>query len=655
MSERDDFELWLGRIGDRGGGARERFSARAGRAAIRAGARHAATRAGRRFDGSRIGRGAGVGRLLGSGARGHDRTRRRVVVKTSIVRLGAKGLGRARAHLRYLQRGGTTRDGERATLYSAEQDVADGTAFAERGQGDRHQFRFIVAPEDGSEYEELKPLTRRLMDQAERDLGTRLDWVAVDHFDTGHPHVHVIVRGKGEDGRDLVIARDYLTQGLRERAAELVDLDLGPRTDREIAQANAREVEQERFTSLDRPLLRGRGADGLVDPAHRDGAERDLRVARLRRLEQMGLAEQAGSGRWRVHDELERVLRRMGLRGDIIRTMNRELRERLPGRAPQDQAIHEPGEAQAAPLIGRLVATGLSDEHADRRYLILDALDGRAWHVDIGGLEIDAAPGAVLEIRPRPVAARQVDRTVAEVAAANGGRYSVDLHLAHDRMASEAFAEAHIRRLEAIRRLTKGAIREPDGTWLIAADHVERAEAYERAIAARTPVGIETLSARPIERLPAHDGATWLDRELIAEAPAPLGRGFGAEVASAMEKRRHWLIAQGLAERDATHIRYRTGMLAELEQRELARTAAALSRELGKPFAKARIGEQVEGTLTRAVRVGDAKFALVEKSREFTLVPWRSVLERAIGREVAGIVREGGIGWTIGRGRGLSR
>ena len=52
--------------------------------------------------------------------------------------------------------------------------------------GDRHQFRFIVAAEDGAEYQDLKPMIRRLMAQAEKDLGTKLDWVAVNHFNTGH-------------------------------------------------------------------------------------------------------------------------------------------------------------------------------------------------------------------------------------------------------------------------------------------------------------------------------------------------------------------------------------------------------------------------------------------------------------------------------------
>ncbi|TKB23003.1 MAG: conjugal transfer protein TraI, partial [Mesorhizobium sp.] len=87
-------------------------------------------------------------------------------------------------HLRYLQRDGVTREGDPGELYGADSDRVDGKAFIDRADGDRHQFRFIVAAEDGIEYEDLKPLTRRLMAQMGEDLGTKLDWVAVDHFNT---------------------------------------------------------------------------------------------------------------------------------------------------------------------------------------------------------------------------------------------------------------------------------------------------------------------------------------------------------------------------------------------------------------------------------------------------------------------------------------
>jgi type IV secretory pathway VirD2 relaxase len=119
---------------------------------------------------------------------------RRAIVKTRLVRLSAKGLPGARAHLRYIQRDGVTRDGAPGELYGPEVDQADGKAFLERCDGDRYQFRFIVSAEDGAEYADLKPYVRRLMTQAEHDLGTKLDWVAVDHFNTDQPHTHIMLR-----------------------------------------------------------------------------------------------------------------------------------------------------------------------------------------------------------------------------------------------------------------------------------------------------------------------------------------------------------------------------------------------------------------------------------------------------------------------------
>src|SRR5205085_6606094 len=104
-------------------------------------------------------------------------------------------------------------------------------AFAERSKDDRHHFRFIVSPQDAEQLSDLRAFTRDLMAQAERDLGTKLDWIGVDHWNTDNPHIHVIVRGKGDDGRDLVIARDYLSHGLRARAAHRVTLELGPLND----------------------------------------------------------------------------------------------------------------------------------------------------------------------------------------------------------------------------------------------------------------------------------------------------------------------------------------------------------------------------------------------------------------------------------------
>jgi type IV secretory pathway VirD2 relaxase len=650
MAGDDDFELWLGQVVDRGGS--RSFAGKVRRATnLAGGARRSGSR---RFDGSRIGRGAGIGRVLGSSDRFAGRRARRVIVKARIVKLAGKGAAGAVAHLRYLQRDGTTREGERGALYGPDADTIDGKAFLERGQGDRHQFRFIAAAEDGAEYEDLKPMIRRLMTQTELDLGTKLDWVAVDHFNTGHPHSHVIVRGTDDRGKDLIIAREYMTQGFRQRAAEIVNLDLGPRTDLEIMVAERREMTQERFTSIDRRLVNAIDNDGLVSPAHHDAIEQSFRAGRLQALGRMGLAAEERKGRWRLDDRLEETLKAMGRRGDIIATLHRQMRERDHGVSPADYAVFDPAEGRAAPIVGRVVAHGLSDEYEDRHYLIVDGVDGRSHYADIGAAPSEPiGEGMIVRLAPRPTMIRQADRTVAEVAAANGGRYNVDIHLRHDPNAREEFAEAHVRRLEAIRRGNGGVVREPTGTWIIAPDHLERVEAYERSLSKQTPVTIETLSREPLDRLTGHDGATWLDRELLSATPEKLERGFGAETRAALATRRQWLIEQGLAEQADDSIRYRANLMAILQRRELTRTARQLAHELGLDFAEARQGEAVGGKLARSVTVGDQRYALVEKSREFSLLPWKPALEKQIGRTVEGIMRGEGVSWTIGRSRGI--
>jgi type IV secretory pathway VirD2 relaxase len=164
----------------------------------------------------------------------------------------------AGAHLRYLERDGVTQGGEKGCAYSHLENEADGRKFIERGREDRHQFRFIVAPEDATEMDDLRGFTRDLMRQTEKDLDTKLDWIAVDHHNTGHPHTHIIVRGVTDDGKILNIAGDYIAHGVRHRASELVTLELGHQSEIEVARKLASEVEAERLTRLDKERTRFR-------------------------------------------------------------------------------------------------------------------------------------------------------------------------------------------------------------------------------------------------------------------------------------------------------------------------------------------------------------------------------------------------------------
>lgn len=399
MSGEDDFRIRPGRIRSSSAQRARPFVAQALAAAKKAGA--GVSRSGRIVSGnrSRFGRGQRASiqanRLITSRSRG-------AVIKARVVRHGARSapLG---THLNYLRREGVTRDGERARLFGPETENANAGAFAERSQDDRHHFRFIVSPDDTLEMSDLKSFTRDLVARMEKDLGTRLDWVAVDHWNTEHPHVHLIVRGVRDDGQDLVIARDYIKEGMRDRARDLISQELGPRTDLDIRRSLERQVDTERWTQLDRQLVRDSRETGVVDLAPDANPRPDdyhaLKVGRLRKLEGLGIASQVGPGQWTIDDKAEATLRELGERGDVIKRMHRALAERGIERGSASYVLA--AEDLDTPIIGRLVTRGLDDELKGTAYAVVDGVDGRTHHIKLPDLDAsgDSAPGSIVELR----------------------------------------------------------------------------------------------------------------------------------------------------------------------------------------------------------------------------------------------------------------
>jgi type IV secretory pathway VirD2 relaxase len=371
---------------------------------MKAGYTHAGPHARRGGGTGRYGRG-GRARLMARRAPGS----RRVVIMARVVRHnGARFRAASLArHIAYLERDGVTRDGGAASLFDAGSERADGDAFAGRCEDDRHHFRFIVSPEDAGEMADLRAFTRELIADMATDLDTELDWVAVDHWNTDNPHIHVLVRGRASDGADLVIDRDYIREGMRARAEERVTIELGPRSEREIQGSLEREVEADRWTSLDRRLQRmaDEGA-GIVDlrPGGRgpDPDARRLMLGRAAKLERLGLADRIDPACWTLKPRIEQTLRDLSIRTDIIKTMHRAMAggDRAPDLA--SFALH--GDVPVEPIIGRLVERGLHDELTGSAYAVIDGADGRAHHVRFDDIDMtgDARAGAIVELRSWP-------------------------------------------------------------------------------------------------------------------------------------------------------------------------------------------------------------------------------------------------------------
>ena len=405
MSKRDnEVRIRPGRIRDSGRGLSrpKSFVGQVMRAAKKAG--HVGHSFGRGKGGasrSRFGRGRRAALSLSLRS-----TSRRVVMKARVVRHHGARFRSAplSRHITYLKRDGVTRDGAEARMFDAAPDKVDERAFAERCRDDRHHFRFIISPEDAAELGDLRTFTRELMIDVARDLGTKLDWIAVDHWNTDNPHIHVLIRGRAEDGQDLVISRDYISRGFRDRAAERVTLELGPRSEQEIRSALEREVEAERWTSLDRALrVAADEAAGVADlrpsASGEDPELRRLMVGRAARLERLGLAEQIAPGCWTLKPGIEDKLCDLSIRSDIIKTMHRAMGgvDREPD--VSGFALHDDNLVDT--VLGRLVERGLQDELKGSAYAIVEGIDGRTHHIRFTDIEMtgDAAPGAIVEAR----------------------------------------------------------------------------------------------------------------------------------------------------------------------------------------------------------------------------------------------------------------
>lgn len=569
----DEFVPRLGRIGWKRGTRLDRYVNRVMHAAHKAG--HLGRSSGR-FSGSRSARGREFGTLASAGFVAGGR--RRVLVKARIAKLKLGDLGAARAHLRYIQRDGVTSEGKPGRLYDALSDDVDGVRFIEKAVGDRHQFRFIVSAEDASELADLKPFIRELMAKIEDDLGAKLDWVAVDHFNTGHPHTHIVVRGKDDLGEDLVIARDYMSHGIRERARELVTLELGPEVEGGFVQKLDQDIEANRYTRLDRALLKEVQEGFLVVSAlpPSDPETHAALMGRLCKLAKLGLAKERKTGVWEVSEEIEQKLKQLGTRNDIIKTMHRVLREVGIDRPAGSFATFDAGHPNSR-IVGRVAGLGLSDDLHDKHFLVIDGLDGRVHYADVGHMP------------PQLV---------------------------------------------------------PDRGMIVSADGANVGDGRDRQLRVRI------LSHWPLEKLVGATGATWLDRQIVAPRPEGMrAEHFGAEAGKALARRRQWLIAQGLATASDTRVFQPVpDLLRTLRNREIRQTAQLLSAKFGLAFIETSDEEQVSGTYRQSIDLASGRFAIIEKAKEFSLVPWRPLFENLPNR----LVSADGRAWQEGRSKNLN-
>ena len=587
-------------------------------------------------------------------------TQRRVGVKARFAMHGSGKGAPLRAHVSYLAREGKaaergeprlersfdylqraeTPGNDRFSFYDRSDVGVDGKAITAGWAEDRLHFRLIVSAEDGEALGDLKPFIREVMARLEQKLGTKLEWLAVDHWDTDNPHTHVLVRGKRADGQDLFIPSKLIASGIREHAQLVVTRVLGPRLEADLRQERWREISRMAVTPLDRELVAARGGQGIINVYRPD------LIARLERLESWSLAER-GTGGWRISEGLFGKLKAMDQHAQVEQAVSAH---RRPGELMPLLAA-DPAQA----IEGQLVHYGPADDLGGSFLAVVETGKGELRYarlereMDLVTLD-GAGPGAIVTLEPNVPAPRPADHAIAAIAENTGGLYSADLHFAETPGVSRGLVEANIRRLEAMRRASLVS-RNADGVFIVGQDHLKRATVFDERISRRYPLTASVASYWTLDEQVTAIGPTRLDRVLAGESAQPQGEGvFARQYAAALQQRRLFLIEQGwLGSEDNLLPRSTLNWMAT---NELRAASDELSREIGKPVLTVRLNH-IQGVYARRIDLAQGRMALVVGDRQASLVPWRPVMERFAGREIEGTWRGQGISWGLSRGRGL--
>lgn len=591
---------------------------------------------------------------------------RRAVIKARIVKMNSKGIRAASLHVKYIEREGVERDGSKGVLYSGHEnfDRDELTNFLDK---EEHQFRFIISPEDGDELE-LTAYTKTIMEKMEKDIGRRLIWGAVNHYNTDNPHTHVVVRGICRDGHNLQIHPDYIKNGMRNRAQEIASRELGLRTEQDIAQQRNKEISQERVTSLDREIAKFTTNNEFrfpgADSEKRLWIDRNVVVARLQTLEKIGLAQWQEDMSWRMQEGWEATLKIMGERGDIIKSMYRSVGRDAPG-----YNIYRNGDV-IPEIEGKIVDKGLHDELHDRYYLTIEQTNGQMSYIQLDhNIKHDSlSEGQIIHIKSKKGnwLKPTTDKNIQKIQQENNGLYSRAAHAAsikentiwiglrdeqHEHkvgnnqdkgesdiviigegegeqkpkgkeISKDEFIDSHEQRLNRLASM-KLAEKLDDGVWKPVEDFVAKLQKLQLEKPLHHML-INKRSELELAEQVAYKGVTWLDRfteEGMQNEIAPYG--FGAEVRGAILDRMKAVHEMGINPRN----QQRFAMLAELERQELGKY---LDTRDGTQYQELNVGETIKGRINAVVQSASGKRyvqVLDDLEKRHVLLPYRKTLE----------------------------
>jgi hypothetical protein len=565
----------------------------------------------------------------------------RVIVKARVAQVGQSAAS-LQSHFRYLLREGVARDTDRserdrATFYGQD-DRPELREFLEQAAGDYSHIRLVISIDQGACLADLRPVIRELMGHMKRDMQMPIEWLAVDHYNTAYPHSHVVLRSRNALGGHQFIHPAYLKITMRERARAIVTREIGPAEPNSLVKA----VEIASYhgpSAIDRVIDRNLkdGIWTLSDFNSSNLEERSLVIDRMKTLQRLGLAEGLQPQAFRVDASCFETLRRLEQRGRLFEMLSRELKEVGVEKLPSALSLFRDSSDQK-PILGRILAGKQLGTAAD--FLAVETIDGRVNHVPIGGGEHDVplTKGMIVKVTPQALADEQaIDRTITAVASRNHGLYSRKLHASVDRSVRPCDLTKCERRL--INLAASGIVAQKiSDVWCVGPQFLDR----PTSLAARAPTPVvEVLSFEPLERLVTWRGATYLDRfdlgrlkiggEHFEQRSRPSAPSFAQDLNRCLQARAVFLLDLGILKQglgDGTPYK-------ELRWHELRQICRKLSEALDLPYSKPPVSGELKGRCRGKIALASERLAVVERCRDFTIVPWSRAFEIAGGKSMA--------------------
>ncbi len=567
----------------------------------------------RAFSGKKKGRTGRKGPMQGASApavRSYDSLSfRRVIVKTRIIKMTAYGQKAAALHLRYLDREGTSKSQEKEGFFDREHDGIARRELAATLEGEPHQFRFIVSPEDGARLE-LKSYTRELMGQLETDLNRKLKWQAVNHYNTDNPHTHIVVHGLDQKGEAVFIDREYISNGIRNRAQALATRELGLRMEHEITHSLQRDVQARYFTPLDRQLLKQSDEHRRFQLQPTEGdtpasrIQRARVIGRLTTLQSFGMVEKLGVEHWQLPQDLRQRLQQLN-QHEIGLQRLQAAAVKLP-HPPNDYRLHASDEVPA--IEGVVLDRGLSDEMSDRGYLVIGDQQGSLHHLDVKNLN------------------------------------RIDAHV------------GHLVAVNSFQQMQKNNSQSQLAESLEPGTPEKKKQQKGRAAYA-----VQVQHQLPLKAQIVYPGRTYLDQHYHALLNTENPHSIPQRLKQAAKLRSHWLQQQGLEPGTQDSRLALDGMEREALARKVSQQNDLSYRVLAR-------NESFNGKVLQVHATPSQRtYVLVANSREFAMVPWQKERDQQRGIQrgtpqplqpgmnmAIGINRDGRT-WTKALGRGLSR